>query len=98
LTQNIAHKFGSAHHFDAALVYFNNDQVKFLHIDSKPWFAQVKELSQQGDGVVIIDRPHEMRDLRKAEFYNCTRLHISSFFYQYSSQIILLLEVPRTHL
>jgi abortive infection bacteriophage resistance protein len=54
------------------LVYFNNDQVKFLHIDSKPWFAQVKELSQQGNGVVIIDRPHEMRDLRKAEFYNRT--------------------------
>ncbi|KAA1100243.1 hypothetical protein PGT21_032338 [Puccinia graminis f. sp. tritici] len=83
LTQNIAQKFGSADHFDAVLVYFNNDQVKFLHIDSKPWFAQVKELSQQGNGVVIIDRPHEMRDLRKAEFYNLANVTLVLAPYAY---------------
>ncbi|KNZ53124.1 hypothetical protein VP01_3338g4 [Puccinia sorghi] len=99
LTQNIAHRFGSTHHFDAVLVYFNNDQVKFLHIDTKPWFAQVKELSQQGNGVVIIDRPHEMRDMRKAEFYSLANvsLVLAPYAYelfdyraQFSSQALLV--------
>lgn len=83
LTQNIALRFGSADHFDAVLVYFNNDQVKFLHLDPKPWFAQVKELSQQGKGVIIIDRPHEMRDLRKAEFYDLANVTLVLAPYAY---------------
>ncbi|POW20958.1 hypothetical protein PSHT_02990, partial [Puccinia striiformis] len=49
---------------------FDGWNSSYLHIDSKPWFAQVTELSQQGNGVVIMDRPHEMRELRIAEFYN----------------------------
>ncbi|KAI9630473.1 hypothetical protein KEM48_013969 [Puccinia striiformis f. sp. tritici PST-130] len=55
----------------------------FLHIYSKPWFAQVKELSQQGNGVVIMDRPHGMRDLRKAEFYNLANVTLVPAPYAY---------------
>lgn len=69
LSRNIGIKYGRADFFDAVMVYYNNDQAKFLHIDSKPWFKQIKDLSAQGKGVIIIDRPHEMRDMRKEEFY-----------------------------
>ncbi|KAI7951122.1 hypothetical protein MJO29_009796 [Puccinia striiformis f. sp. tritici] len=57
---------------------FDGWNSSFLHIYSKPWFAQVKELSQQGNGVVIMDRPHGMRDLRKAEFYNLANVTLVS--------------------
>ncbi|CAH7688283.1 hypothetical protein PPACK8108_LOCUS23226 [Phakopsora pachyrhizi] len=36
LTKNIKNQFGSESYFDAVLVYFNNDQVKFLKIDPIP--------------------------------------------------------------
>ncbi|KAI8452414.1 hypothetical protein BY996DRAFT_6602463 [Phakopsora pachyrhizi] len=34
--RNIKNQFGSESYFDAVLVYFNNDQVKFLKIDPIP--------------------------------------------------------------
>ncbi|MBW0577097.1 hypothetical protein O181_116812 [Austropuccinia psidii MF-1] len=83
LTHNIANRFGSSDHFDAVVVYFNNDQVKFLGIDPKPWFDEIKHLSQQGKGVVIIDRPHEMRDMRKAEFYTLANVSLILAPYPY---------------
>ncbi|CAH7674828.1 hypothetical protein PPACK8108_LOCUS9758 [Phakopsora pachyrhizi] len=36
LTKNIKNQFGSESYFDAVLVYFNNNQVKFLKIDPIP--------------------------------------------------------------
>ncbi|KAG0141012.1 hypothetical protein CROQUDRAFT_664417 [Cronartium quercuum f. sp. fusiforme G11] len=83
LSKNIENQFGSSDFFDAVLVYFNNDQVKFLHIDPKPWFQQIKELSSQGKGVVIIDRPHEMRDMRKEEFYSLANVSLVLAPYAY---------------
>ncbi|KAI8445871.1 hypothetical protein BY996DRAFT_6423429 [Phakopsora pachyrhizi] len=68
LTKNIKNQFGSESYFDAVLVYFNNNQVK-----------QPKTLSQQGDGVIIIVRSHEMRDMRKEEIYK-SKLLISLTF------------------
>lgn len=85
LAQNVANQFGKSDHFDAVLVYFNNDQTKFLHIDPLPWFKEIQELSQQGDGTVIIDRPHEMREMRKEDFY--TRANVSLVLAPYAYEL-----------
>ncbi|KAH9817706.1 hypothetical protein DFH28DRAFT_962749 [Melampsora americana] len=83
LSQNIEAKYGSPGFFDAVLVYFNNDQVKFRHVDPKPWFDEIKELSTKGKGVIIIDRPHEMRDMRKEEFYTLANVSLVLAPYAY---------------
>lgn len=69
LSHNIKSHFGTSDHFDAVLVYFNNDQMWRLGTDPMPWFKEVEELSRQGKGVIIIDRPHEMRDQRRVPMY-----------------------------
>ncbi|KNE93232.1 hypothetical protein PSTG_13406 [Puccinia striiformis f. sp. tritici PST-78] len=68
---------------------FDGWNSSFLHIYSKPWFAQVTELSQQGNGVVIMDRPHgmlsplrnlmyERRGKRHVGFRRLTRMNSSN--------------------
>ena len=75
-TANIAHRYGSAGHFDAVLAYYNTDQARRcllalvlivqtqdLGINPEPFWAELRELSSHGS--VLIDRPHEMRDDRR---------------------------------
>jgi hypothetical protein len=68
LADNIQNQFGSLTYFDAILPYFNTDQVaKFAEQNASHAFAaQLKYLSSHG--VVIMDRPHEMRAFRRADF------------------------------
>jgi hypothetical protein len=68
LSDNIRLRYGASNYFDAVLPYYNTDQVAIhqQQNDSASLSRQLKELSQLG--VVIVDRPHEMRDFRRRLF------------------------------
>lgn len=52
----------------------NGDQDNHLGIDPAPRFLQIAELSRHG--VVIIDRPHEMRDRRRVPMYDLANVSL----------------------
>jgi len=74
LVQNIVRKYGKADYFDAVLAYYNGDQDNHLRIDPAPRFLQIAELSRHG--VVIMDRPHEMRDRRRVPMYDLANVSL----------------------
>ncbi|KAI8454561.1 hypothetical protein BY996DRAFT_6413803 [Phakopsora pachyrhizi] len=63
LTKNIKNQFGSESYFDAVLVYFNNNQVKFLKL------TQYLRSNSQS-------LSHEMRDMRKEEIYKIANVSL----------------------
>jgi hypothetical protein len=65
LLDNLETRFGRADYFDAILPYYNGDQANHLKWDPAPYFLELREVSSAGRGVVIMDRPHEMRDGRR---------------------------------
>ena len=92
LVDNVKRQYGRPDYFDAVLAYCkmfnvwkvlryssrsiadNGDQDNHLGIDPAPRFLQIAELSRQG--TIIMDRPHEMRDLRRVPMYDLANVSI----------------------
>ena len=61
----------------------NIDQERYLKLNSTSWFLELADLRQQG--VVTIDRPHEMRDDRRAFFIE--KANISLVLAPYANEL-----------